>query len=204
MVQLAKLGALLASGRIWRMSALLNEGITAATVRRALAAGVVEQVSRGTYRWAGMPREDGANLAEALARVPRGLVCLLSAAQFHDLGDELPRQVWIAIPNSDHTPKLDHPPVKVVRWVNPSAFSIGVESHSICGVEVRVTNPARTVIDMLRMTTTVGEEDALKCLGDYLGTSGSSLPKLWRIAEELGVANRISTYLRTAAALGTR
>jgi predicted transcriptional regulator of viral defense system len=202
MGQLTRLGALIASGRIWRMSALLDEGITAATVRRALTAGMVEQVSRGTYRLAGAPREDGMNLAEALARIPRGLVCLLSAAQVHNLGDELSRQVWVAIPNSDHTPKLDWPPVKVIRWTNPHAFSVGVEAREICGVEVRITSPARTVVDMLRMTRAVGEEVALKCLGDALQTSVTSLPELTLIAAELGAAKQVSAYLRIAGMLG--
>lgn len=183
------------------MSALTALGVTATTVRRAVAAGIVEQMSRGTYRIAGAPHEEAMHLAEALVRIPRGIICLHSAAQVHGLGDHAPARVWVALPNRLHPPRLDWPPIRFVLWRGDAAFQVGVEEREICGVAVRITAPSRTVVDMLRMRSTVGEETALRCLRDYFGM-GHSAAALVACATALGVGDRLSPLLKAATVFG--
>ena len=35
-------------------------------------------------------------------KVPKGVICLLSALQYHELTTQLPHQVWVAIPEKAH------------------------------------------------------------------------------------------------------
>lgn len=41
--------------------------------------------------------------------------CLLSALRFHDLTTQALFQVWLAIENNAIAPKLDYPPLRIVR-----------------------------------------------------------------------------------------
>ena len=198
MTQLERLEGLLADGGIWRMSVLVQAGVTASTVQRAVAAGLVEQVSRGAYRRAGAPHVGATHLAEALVRIPQGIICLHSAARVHGLGDETVARTWVAIPHRCHAPRVEWPPMRYVRWRSPEAFVLGVETQIVAGVQVRLTNPARTVVDMLRMSSTVGEDRALECLRDYLAAGGAS-PDLGYIAHQLGSSKRVEAVLHLAS-----
>ena len=200
MTQLERLRGLLAEGEIWRMGALADAGVTATTVRRAVAAQLVEQVSRGVYRRLGAPHVAGTHLAEALVRVPRGLICLHSAAQAHGLGDETTNRTWVAVPHGCHPPRVEWPPMRFVHWRDPAAFEVGVEEKVVSGVTVRTTCPARTVVDMLRMSSVVGEDRALECLRDYLDGS-EPVAELQATAAALGVGRRLAPVLRVASAL---
>lgn len=197
MTQFTKLGELLADGRILRMKALAAEGIAASTVQRAVAAGFVEQVSRGVYRRAGAPHVPGIHLAEALVRIPNGIACLLSAAEVHGFGDEGPARVWVAVPNKYHPPNIDWPPVRYVRWRGDAPFRVGVIEQNVCGVRVKITDRARTVVDLLKMKATVGERYALACLKGFV-TSGGALSDLLETADALGLAVRLSSLIRLA------
>lgn len=203
MTLLRRLEAVLADGSVWRARDLLALGITATTISRAVQQGSVELVSRGTYRSASVPRPVHGHLAEVFARAPQGLVCLLSAAAVHDLGDVEPSAVWLALPHGVSPPTLQAPEIRPVHWRRPEAFSIGVEIQAIAGHEVPITSPARTVVDMLRMGSTVGDDRALTCLRDYLAAGGEA-SRLFEITADLGAGQRIETIIRTAIAMRPR
>ncbi len=199
MKQLEVLGGLLDDGSVWRMRALAERGITAATVRRAVAAGLVQQVSRGIYRSASVARVPHQDLAELMARVPGGLVCLHTAANLHGLGDVPAARAWVALPVGRRVPSVEWPPAKFVRWSRPTLFSVGVERRVIAGVPVDLTNPARTVVDMLARMDLVGEDRAYACLRDYV-SSGQRVAVLTEIAAAVGWLSRVGSHLRSAAA----
>ncbi len=177
------------------MSTLMSAGITGATVRRALTSGMVKQLSRGTYRLAEAASVENLELAPALARIPRGLICLLSAAKAHGLTDEAPSEVWVAIHNRENTPEVDFPPIRIVRWADKRAFAFGIETQEICGVAVRITTPARTVVDMLRMGHLVRLGASFHALGRYLD-SGGVPSDLLEASDQLGVLKRLEPLLR--------
>ena len=85
-------------------------------------------------------------LAEVARRVPKGVVCLLSALRFHGLTTQAPFEVWLAIENKAITPKLDYPPLRIVRF-SGAALTEGVEEHVVDDVTVRITCIAKTVAD---------------------------------------------------------
>ena len=111
-----------------------------------------------------------------------------------------PQEVWIALPHEVTTPRVEWPPIHYVRFRNDLAFSIGVEVRVISGVEVRITDPARTVVDMLRMSATVGEAAALGCLREY-HRQRHSAERVRQIADELGWSKRIEPVLKVSSAM---
>ncbi len=200
MGQRSVLEALMGGGDIRRSRDLICEGVAAATIQRALAAGWLEQVSRGTYRRKGAAVEDGQEFAEVLARVPTGVICLHSAAALHALGEAAPRLVWVAVPHKTKPPALDWPKVRWVRWRREAAFRAGVTERSVCGVRVNVTSPARTVVDMLDVRGAADRAAGLQALRDYLARGGSP-PELRGLAHTLGSASRLARTLDLAEAL---
>src|SRR5438132_407632 len=71
--------------------------------------GLVERIARGVYAWPGADLGENQTLAEAGRQVPRGIVCLLSALQFHGIGTQQPREVWLALPQGAWRPRLEYP-----------------------------------------------------------------------------------------------
>ncbi len=185
------------------MSDLVKHGITAASVSRAVAAGDVQRLSRGTYRRAGAPPGPGIDLVMVASRAPGGVLCLFSAASLHGLGDVTPDEVWLAIPNSARPPKLDWPRIRPVRWRSPGALSVGVETLMVGGAELRVTGPVRTVVDMLRMRSTVGEDRALEVLRDFTAGQGS-LVEVRAMAARFRAGGALAPYLSAFAFMDGR
>ena len=100
---------------------------------------------------------------ESAALVPKGVICLVSALQFHGLTTQLPRHIWIALPQGSHAPKMDYPPVKLIQY-SGDAFTQGIETHRIDQVDIRVYNAAKTVADCFKHRNKIGLDMALEAL----------------------------------------
>lgn len=141
---------------------------------------------------------------EALARVslklPRSVICLLTAARLHEITTANPPQVWVAMPHGSRRPAAPDTALQIRMWRNPELFQVGIQQINVAGVTVRVTDPARTVVDMFRAQNRIPDERAIECLGLYLEQGGSPDDVLEH-AEALGVATHISHYLRAAQCL---
>jgi predicted transcriptional regulator of viral defense system len=92
--------------------------------------------------------------------VPKGIVCQLSALRFHNLITQAPFEVWLAVENKAVKPKLDYPPLRIVRF-SGAAFTEGIEEHVVDGVTVRITGVAKTVADCFKYRNKIGLDVAL-------------------------------------------
>lgn len=144
-------------------------GIARVYLRRLQQRGLLEPLSRGLYLSSGADVTEHQSLIEIARRVPQGVVCLLSALVFHNLTTQNPHQIWLAIPNRARTPKLDYPPLRVMR-MSDASLNEGVEEHALpigeTKVTVRVTNPAKTVADCWKFRNKVGLDVAIEASRD--------------------------------------
>lgn len=157
-------------------------GIGPRELKRLVEEGVVEHVARGLYRLADAEVTEHYTLAAVCARVPSAIVCLLSALSVHELGTQLPREVWIAIPHKARAPQVPEFPVRLVRF-SGAALRYGVEKRSFDGVPAHITNPARTVVDCFRFRRLVGQDVALEALRDVLKSDQATPDEIRRAAE---------------------
>ena len=109
--QRAKLRDLFANRTIMRAGELRAAGIGPQTIARAVEDGEIERISRGVYQRSEANIEEHHILAEAAARVPKGVIALISALAFHGLTDQMPRKIWMAIGPSDWSPVQSYPPL---------------------------------------------------------------------------------------------
>src|SRR5688572_9847050 len=168
--------------RMARKGPLRARDLDAAHIPRAYLArlcerGLLEKVDRGLYRLPDAPVTELHSLAEVAKRVPHATICLLSALGVHELTTESPHAVWILIARHARTPRLTQPALEIVRASGP-AWSFGVETRVIEGVDVRLTTPAKTVADCFRYRRRVGLEVALAALRDYLRTRRGTIDDL--------------------------
>lgn len=135
---------------------------------RRARAGAIERVSRGVY-WnpAGAEVTQHHDLAVVSAAIPKAVICLLSALQFHELTSEWPREVWIALDRQSRVPPSLELPLRVHRF-SQAFLTFGLEAHCIEGITVRITNPAKTVADCFRFRNRYGNDLAVEALRDYL------------------------------------
>lgn len=181
-----------------RLSEILETGATAAAVTRLEREGVVMRLSRGLYQLAGSPLDAHHALAEAALLVPKGVICLLSALAYHELTDRIPRRVWIAIGRKDWRPTVSHPPLRIFHF-SQEALTHLVETRRIEHVDVRITNPARTVVDCFKYQSTVGRNVAIEGLREILRARKATPAELHRAASEMGQWPAVQPYLEAMA-----
>ena len=177
-----------------RPSDLAELGIPRVYLTRLAASGKLARAGRGLYRLAETTLSENEGLAIVAVRAPQVVFCLLTALQFHGLTMQLPRQVWIALPQGSHAPKMDHPPLKLIQY-SGDAFTQGIETHRIDHVEIRVYSAAKTVADCFKHRNKIGLDVALEALKDARSQRKASADDLWRYAKICRVANVMRPYL---------
>jgi predicted transcriptional regulator of viral defense system len=171
-----------------------QRGLPTIALTRLVQAGKLQRIARGLYGLPNAEISEHRSLAEVSARVPKGVICLLSALRVHDIGTQAPHEVWIAIPPHMTSPRLDQPAVRVVR-MSDEALAMGVERRKIDGVKVPIFNAARTVVDCFRFRNKIGLDVALEALRDGWSQRKFTLDDLWRHAIHGRVANVMRPYI---------
>ncbi len=163
---------------------------------RLVRQGLLTRVGRGLYARPDRTVSEHGTLAEVARKHPQAIVCLLSALRVHDLTTQSPFEVWLAIPNKARAPKLEYPPLRIVRF-SGAALTDGIEDHRIDGVTVRVTNVARTVVDCFKFRNKIGLDVAIEALQEAWASKRVSMDALWRHGTQCRVANVMRPYMES-------
>lgn len=164
------------------------DGVAAADVDRSTLArwarsGRIERIARGVYRRDAASGADP-NLVEAALRVSSATVCLTSALAWHELTDEIPDRLDLAVPRGAWIPQS----VATVAWhtVIPAAFNVDRHEAAVPGAEgvaIHVYGPERTIADLLRLPGR--RDEGVAALRVWLRRHGSRPAALVRVAEQL-------------------
>ena len=173
---------------------LNQHGIPVIYLRRLLHRGELVQLARGVYAVAGHEPTLHHSLAMVSKRIPRGVVCLLSALAYHEIGTQLPSVVWLAIDQRSRPLVTTDLPAKIVRFGAQSLVE-GVEEHSVEGVTMRITNPAKTVADCFKFRNKVGLDIAVEALKDAWRKRKVTMAELDRFAATNRVTHVMRPYL---------
>lgn len=160
--------------------------------------GLVERISRGVYAWPGADLGENQTLAEAARQVPRGIVCLLSALQFHGIGTQQPREVWLALPPGAWQPRLEYPKLRVVRF-SGAAYSNSIEKHDLHGFPVQIYGPAKTVADCFKYRNKIGLDVALEALRECWRARRCTMDEFWEAARNCRMTRVMRPYLESLA-----
>jgi predicted transcriptional regulator of viral defense system len=155
--------------------------------------GELRRISRGAYALADYVPEHETFLAAATA-VPHGVICLLSALQFHEITTQMPMETWIAIKRGTRMPTRKGLGLEVVKLTG-LAFSEGIEEHDADGVLIRVYSPAKTVVDCFKFRNRIGLDVAREALLDALQQKKATRDEIWRLARCCRMARVMRPYL---------
>ena len=169
-------------------------GIPRVYLRRMVDDGLLTKLGRGLYALPTYEPSELASIAEAAKKAPNAIVCLLSALRIHGLTTQNPFEVWIMIDRDAWRPKLDHPPLRIVR-ASGEALTAGVTEMKVDGVATRVTNPAKTVADCFRHRNKIGVDVAIEALRDCWEQRAATLDEIDRHAEIDRVAKVMRPYM---------
>lgn len=175
-----------------------EHGIAPMYLQRLKERGLLTQTARGIYMLAEHDATEHHTLAQASKRVPHGVICLLSALQFHGLTTQWPPEVWMAIDRKSRRPEGTGLPLRFVRF-SERVLREGSEEHRLEGVAVRVTNPAKTVADCFKYRNKVGLDVALEALRDCWRRKKATMDELWKYAKVCRVSNVIRPYMESLA-----
>ena len=185
---------------------LLDEHQGLVTQRQALDAGLaphvlaywarkdaLERVQRGMYRFVKAEGFENEHLLEVALRVPRGVVCLMSAAALHELGTFIPHELHLAIPRGSHAAALTYPPVAYHHF-SDAQYAYGIEEHCVGSGVVKIYSKEKTLADLLRFRNTYGLNLFLEALKDYLGRRGYNTSRLLEAARVCRVEKLMRQY----------
>ena len=154
---------LLARHPVARAQELRNAGIAAATIARAVEDGEIERISRGLYQRPEAQIDVAHTLAETAKRIPKGVIAMVSSLAFHELTDQMPRKVWVAIGPGDWSPVPSYPPIRIVRF-SEKYLREGIEHHIISGISVPIYSIPKTLADLFRNSKLVDRSVAVEGL----------------------------------------
>jgi predicted transcriptional regulator of viral defense system len=171
-------------------------GVSAVYLNKLYHDGILERPSRGLYTLKNANVSEHQTLVEASKRIPQGVVCLLSALQFHKITTQLPFEVWLAIDVKARRPEGDLPPLKICRF-SKSALSYGIEKHKIDGSAVKIYSPAKTVADCFKYRNKIGIDVAIEALRAVWSKKKASMDDLHKASKVCRVANVMRPYLES-------
>ena len=181
-------------GGVLRTMDAIRLGVHPRTLYAMRDARALEQLGRGLYRLADLPPLGNPDLVAVALRVPEGVVCLLSALSVHEITTQIPHEVYVALKRGAEPPRLEHPPVRVF-WFTGKAFTEGIETRQLDGIDVRVYGAAKTVADCFKYRNKLGLDMAVESIKLFLRQRRGDPAELLRFARVCRVERAMRPYL---------
>lgn len=161
--------------------------------------GLLQRITRGSYALPNTDITEHHELALFASQVPNGVVTLLSALVFHNIGTQSPHHLWVAVKARSYAPKLQYPKVRY-HYYSGNAYEKGIEKHRIEGVEVKIYSPAKTVVDCFRMRNKIGLDVALEALKEGWHDRCFTAEELMLLAKQCRIATVIQPHFEMLTA----
>ena len=160
----------------------LRAGLTKREVYRRRDAGDIEVLGRGLFRIAGAELGHS-DFAEIVARAPLATICLSTALARHELSDELPPAIDIALPRGTRTPIT----AAIVEWhhFDAATFEIGRASLALSpSTSIGLYSAERCIVDAFRLQAREGHELAIEALKRWIRVPGAQPSNLLEMASQ--------------------
>lgn len=180
--------------RVLRAADVREQGWSPQLLLRLHESGKLRRIARGLYGLPDAEVTEHQTLIEVCQRVPRGVLCLLSALQFHGIGTQMPHEVWIALPAGTQAPAPGYPTLRITR-LRGTAYSDGIQTVADHGAPIRVYCAAKTVADCFKFRHKIGLDVALEALKDAWRSRKVTMAELGHFARINRVERVMQPYL---------
>ena len=179
---------------ILRTQQAIHYGIAPRTLYQMRDASMILHVSRGLFRLADIELNSNTDLIQVGLKIPRAVVCLISALAFHNLTTQIPHQVYIALPVYAEKPRLEYPPLRIF-WLSTKVYAAGIENQALDGIPVKIYGIEKTIADCFKFRNKIGLDVALEALKEYRRSDGFNVETLLTYARIDRVEKTIRPYL---------
>ncbi len=170
---------------------LMENGYSHYFIKKMQQEGYLSKIKRGIYI---INSTIESQYSEIQAIVPKGILCLLSAAYIHELTTFIPKNYQFAISNKSKIVLPNYPPIKLYYW-NKKRLEIGIIESEIEGVKIKIYDKEKTVCDIIRYRNKIGLDIVKEILKNYINYPSKNLTRLNQYAKELGNTKLITTYI---------
>ena len=178
-----------------RMTELKNSGIHTRTISKAVVEGVIEKIKPGLYKLVDYSFDENESFAAVCNVNKNAVICLLSAASYHELTTFNPFEVYTAVPMNTPRFNLEYPPVNLF-YFSAKVYKPGIEEINTDSGKIKVYNKEKTIADLFRYINKVGEDIVLESLKAYVKDKRKSVPKLIEFARQTGIYKKMEPYLK--------
>ena len=186
------------SGGQLRMSEALEKGLSRYMLYKLEERNIIEKVSRGIYRLTNLPSIGNPDLVTVSLRIPKAVICLVSALSWHELTTQIPHTVSIALPRNTNTPVLSYPAISVHRF-SEASYSAGIEKHRVDSTMVRIYSAEKTIADCFKYRNQLGMDIILEVLKKYSLRKKRDYDGILFFARINRVENIIRPYLEVSS-----
>jgi len=170
-------------------------GINEAILVQMHSLGLLIKESRGLYRLADLSPLSNPDLVQIAIKVPKAVICLISALNYHQLTTQIPYNVYVALPRDTKAPRIEYPPMDIV-YLSETPYATGIEGHVVDGVMVRIYSREKTIADCFKFHNKIGMDIAIEALKDYLHQPDRNLGELLRCARVDRVEKTMQPYIK--------
>lgn len=179
---------------ILRTGQALALGISARTLYAMRDSGLIRQISRGVYQLTDKEDLGNPDLVLVALRIPKAVICLVSALHYYGITSQIPGQVNIALPQSSEKPRLEFPPLDII-WLSKESYAAGITEQQVDNVLVKIYSREKTITDCFKFRGKVGIDVALEALREYVKKPDRQLDQLLTYARINRVEGLLSRYL---------
>lgn len=175
-----------------RTSAAIDAGISPKTFYAMRDQGILVRMSRGLYRLADAPSPGSPDLITVIMRLPKAVVCLISALNYYDLTEQIPHFVYIALPQDAEMPRIDHPPLQII-WPTKKIYQAGIQEVIVDKIPIKIYDLEKTITDCFKYRNKFGLDVAIDALKNYIDLPGKE--KDFNALMEYAVLNRVDKIM---------
>jgi predicted transcriptional regulator of viral defense system len=183
---------------IMRTAEALDAGIAPKTLYAMRNQGVLIRISRGLYKLAEAPPLGNPDLVTVALKVPEAVFCLITALDFHNLTEQIPRFIYFALPQGSRRPKVDYPPLQII-WPSEKIYQAGIQEVILDNTPVKIYDPEKTITDCFKYRNKFGLDVAIDAIQRYFEqpTKKQNLNALMKYAKLNRVEKIITPYIET-------
>lgn len=180
-----------------KMSELRNAGFQTRDIKKLVDKGKIEKVKSGLYKVWDASYEGSLNssFSDVCKAFPKSVICLLSAAAYHELSSINPTSVHAAIPKAEKPPVIEYPPVEFYFW-EKSIYETGIIEIKTNSSIIKIYNKEKTICDLFRYRDKLGEDIALEALKNYLQLKNFDLNKLRKYSKKMRIKTILTPYIK--------
>lgn len=181
---------------VLRTAEAMRLGIHPVILYKLRDQGVLECVSRGVFRLTDASDFSHPDLVLIAKKVPKAVICLISALSYYNITTQIPHFVYIALPRGTKLTHIEYPPTRTFYYSKKS-YSSGVITIKSNGIPIRIYCLEKTLADCVKFRSKIGIGIVIEALKDAWENRAINIDKLLKYAKICRVEKILEPIIQT-------